>query len=65
MGIKELILPYNNARNLKEDIPEPMLQELTFHLVSTIEEALQIALPDKGKLEQEVRAELEVKVPSS
>jgi ATP-dependent Lon protease len=65
MGIKELILPYNNARNLKEDIPEPMLQELTFHLVSTIEEALQIALPGKGKLEKEAMAELEAKVPSS
>jgi len=65
IGIKELILPYNNARNLKEDIPEPMLQELTFHLVSTIEEALQIALPGRDELEKEVRAELEAKVPSS
>ena len=65
IGIKELILPYNNARNLKEDIPKPMLQELTFHLVSTIEEALQIALPGRDELEKEVRAELEAKVPSS
>ena len=65
IGIKEIILPRNNGRNLKEDIPEPILQELTFHLVSTIEEALQIALPGGGKPEKETKGELEAKVPSS
>jgi ATP-dependent Lon protease len=64
IGIKEIILPRNNGRNLKEDIPEPILQELTFHLVSTIEEALQIALPGGGKPEKETKGELEAKVPS-
>ena len=65
MGIKEIILPRNNERNLKEDIPEPIMRELTFHLVSTIEEALQIALPGGGKQGQEPKGELEAKVPSS
>jgi len=64
IGIKEIILPRNNERNLREDIPEPILQELTFHLVSTIEEALKIALPGEGKPIEEVNLELEEKVPS-
>ena len=46
MGIKEIVLPRPNERNLREDIPEPISQELTFHLVSTVEEALEIALTD-------------------
>jgi len=46
MGIKEIVLPRPNERNLREDIPEPISQELTFHLVSTMEEALEIALAD-------------------
>ena len=68
MGIKEIILPRNNERNLKEDIPEPIMRELTFHLVSTIEEALQIALPGSGKQGQEAKeakGELEARIPSS
>jgi ATP-dependent Lon protease len=44
IGMKEIILPRANERNLREDITEPILQELRLHLVSTVEEVLKIAL---------------------
>jgi len=59
MGIKEIILPRANKSNLLEDIPEPISKELTFHLVSTIEEVLQISLFGEGKPEE--RADLAMK----
>lgn len=43
-GIREVILPERNRKNLLEDIPEAIRGEMTFHLVSRIEEALAIAL---------------------
>jgi len=53
MGMKEIILPRANERNLEEDIPEPISRELTFHLVSAVEEALKIALVGEGLPSQE------------
>lgn len=53
MGMKEIILPRANERNLEEDIPEPISRELTFHLVSAVEEALKIALIGEGLPSQE------------
>jgi len=43
-GIREVILPERNRKNLLEDIPEAIREEMTFHLVSRIEEALALAL---------------------
>jgi ATP-dependent Lon protease len=46
-GITELILPRQNEKNVKEDLPEELRQELTIHFVGEIAEAVAIALqPD-------------------
>jgi len=44
MGIKEIILPKRNEKAVKEDIPENVRGDLKIHLVSTIEEVLELAL---------------------
>ena len=46
-GITELILPRQNEKNVKEDLPEELRKELTIHFVAEIAEAVAIALqPD-------------------
>ena len=43
VGVKEVILPKRNEKNLLEDVPPPMREGLTFHLVSAIEEVIKLA----------------------
>jgi ATP-dependent Lon protease len=43
-GIREIILPKQNERNVKEDLSEELRRELTIHLVTRIEEVLDLAL---------------------
>jgi len=42
-GIKTLILPKNNKKDL-EDIPKSVLNDLSFHFVEHMDEVLKIAL---------------------
>jgi ATP-dependent Lon protease len=44
MGVKEIILPKRNEKAVKEDIPENVRNDLKIHLVSSIEEVLELAL---------------------
>jgi ATP-dependent Lon protease len=44
MGVKEVLLPKRNEKAVKEDIPENVRNDLKIHLVSSIEEALEMAL---------------------
>ncbi|MEP6783402.1 MAG: S16 family serine protease, partial [Acidobacteriota bacterium] len=44
LGIKEIILPRQNEKDVKEDLGEELLKGLTIHLVSTIDEVLLLAL---------------------
>ncbi len=44
LGIKEIILPRQNEKNVKEDLGEELRKGLTIHLVSTIDEVLLLAL---------------------
>jgi ATP-dependent Lon protease len=44
LGIKEVILPRQNDKDVKEDLSEELRRDLTIHLVSTIDEALLLAL---------------------
>src|SRR5579864_4949505 len=44
VGIHEVILPTQNAKNINEDLTPELRKELTVHLVSTIEEVLALAL---------------------
>ena len=43
-GILEVLLPRQNAKNVNEDLTPELRQDLTIHLVSSIEEVLALAL---------------------
>ncbi|MGH9311642.1 MAG: endopeptidase La [Vicinamibacterales bacterium] len=43
-GIREIILPRQNEKNVREDLGEELRQDLRLHLVSAIEEVLALAL---------------------
>ena len=43
-GIREVILPADNEPNVKEDLPEQLLEGLQVHFAHTIDEALKLAL---------------------
>ncbi|HKW89898.1 MAG TPA: endopeptidase La [Candidatus Acidoferrales bacterium] len=43
-GIREVILPADNEPNVKEDLPEQLLEGLQVHFVHTIDDALKLAL---------------------
>jgi ATP-dependent Lon protease len=44
VGIREVILPKQNAKNVNEDLTPEMQKDMTVHLVSTIDEVLALAL---------------------
>jgi ATP-dependent Lon protease len=44
LGIKEVILPRQNAKNVNEDLTDELRAGLTIHLVNTIDEVLLLAL---------------------
>ena len=44
VGIREIILPRQNEKHIREDLSEELRRELTIHLVSTIDEVLLLAL---------------------
>jgi ATP-dependent Lon protease len=44
LGINEVIVPKANAKNINEDLTPELRQNLTVHLVSTIDEVLALAL---------------------
>jgi len=43
VGIREVILPKQNAKNVNEDLTPELRKDLTVHLVSTIDEVLALA----------------------
>jgi len=44
LGIKEVVLPRQNEKNVNEDLNEELRRGLTIHLVNTIDEVLLLAL---------------------
>ncbi len=46
LGIREIILPRQNEKNVKEDLSEELRADLTIHLVSRIDEVLELALTE-------------------
>ena len=44
VGIREVILPKTNGKNIDEDLTPDLRREMTVHLVSTIDEVLALAL---------------------
>ncbi|MGE3274698.1 MAG: endopeptidase La [Vicinamibacterales bacterium] len=47
-GLREVILPRQNEKNVHEDLTDELRQGLTIHLVSTIDEVLLLALVHQG-----------------
>jgi len=45
-GIRTLVLPRRNEKNLLEDVPAAVREVMTFHLADVIEDVLQAALED-------------------
>jgi ATP-dependent Lon protease len=45
-GIKELILPVQNEKNVREDIQPELLKEIKIHYVRMIDEVLNLAFPE-------------------
>jgi ATP-dependent Lon protease len=43
-GIKTILLPRQNERELEEDVPPELREALTIHFVDTAEEVLSLAL---------------------
>jgi ATP-dependent Lon protease len=43
-GIRTLVMPARNAKNLMEDVPAKVRDELTVHLVDSVRDVLQHAL---------------------
>jgi ATP-dependent Lon protease len=48
VGIREVILPRQNEKNVNEDLSPELRGDLTIHLVSTIDEVLDLALTAKS-----------------
>ncbi|MGH8184945.1 MAG: S16 family serine protease, partial [Steroidobacteraceae bacterium] len=44
VGIREVILPRQNEKNVKEDLGEDLLKDMTVHFVQGIDEVLLLAL---------------------
>jgi ATP-dependent Lon protease len=43
-GLREVILPRQNEKNVKEDLTEELRRELTIHFVQSVDEVLLLAL---------------------
>jgi ATP-dependent Lon protease len=60
LGIKEIILPRQNDKDVKEDLTEELRRDLTVHLVSTIDEAVLLALTPPTTTHRERRTSTRV-----
>ena len=47
-GVKSVILPKRNEKNLLEDVPQAARESMTFHLVDTIAEVIGLVFADPG-----------------
>jgi ATP-dependent Lon protease len=69
LGIHEVIVPKQNAKNINEDLTPELRQGLTVHLVSTIDEVLALALQpvasDVRSLKKPSRTVGQVAVPGN
>jgi ATP-dependent Lon protease len=45
-GVKVIILPKRNEKNLIEDVPAQAREGMTFHLVDTLDQVLNLALEE-------------------
>jgi len=45
-GVRTVVLPSRNEKNLMEDVPREIREGMTFHLVDTIGQVLAVALEE-------------------
>jgi ATP-dependent Lon protease len=57
-GVKVIILPKRNEKNLIEDVPAQVREGMTFHLVDTLDQVLDLALEEPIPKDNRVRAAL-------
>jgi ATP-dependent Lon protease len=62
VGIREVILPKQNEKNVNEDLSPELRSELTVHLVSAVEEVLALALTEPPKVSEPDAPELQTSV---
>ena len=48
-GIREVILPRQNEKNVNEDLSDELRKELPIHFVQTVDEVLLLALTPTGQ----------------
>ncbi len=49
VGIREVIVPARNEKNIVEDLSEDLRRDMTVHFVTTIDEVLELALQPKAQ----------------
>ena len=54
LGMKEILLPKRNEKQVKEELPENVRKDLTFHLVGSIEDALQITIGAREAIDKPI-----------
>ena len=64
VGIREVILPRQNAKNVNEDLTPDLREGMTMHLVSTIDEVLALALVPLSTDKRDKKAETKGEVKS-
>ncbi len=47
VGVRTLVLPSRNEKNLLEDVPREIREAMTFHLVDTADQVLSVALEER------------------
>jgi ATP-dependent Lon protease len=57
-GVKTVILPKRNEKNLIEDVPSQVRDGMTFHLVDTLDQVLNLALEEPIPKDNRVRTAL-------
>jgi ATP-dependent Lon protease len=62
VGIRQIILPRQNEKNVKEDLPEELKKDLTIHYVQSVDEVLLLALLPAPK--KQAYRKTERRVPS-
>ncbi len=59
VGIREVILPRQNEKNVNEDLSPELRKDMTIHLVSSIDEVLKLALTDNTNVPTPTPPELQ------
>ena len=57
-GVRTIILPSRNEKNLLEDVPEDARKGMTFHLVESIDQVIRLALEDPPHVDAPTLGEL-------